>query len=89
MQRQSGARYRWSFRRTLGSAYGIVVAIQNIGLASAPLIVGQIRDKTEHGFFWTFAFFIAINIVGFAANLALYCIDVRKLNGRLDKPVMI
>ena len=73
---------------TVGTAFGMVVSIQNLGLVMAPTIVGIIKDKTReivHGYFWVFAFFIAINLVGLAMNVALYQIDLKENNGRLNK----
>jgi len=72
---------------TVGTAFGITTAIQNIGLVLAPTIVGHIKDATEavdHGYFWTNVFFIAINVVGMMLNLYLYYIDIYHNNRVLD-----
>lgn len=62
--------------------------MQNVGLVTAPTIVGLIKDKTVHivyGYYWTFAFFIVINGVGLAMNITLYYIDINRHGGRLNK----
>lgn len=41
--------------RTVGTAYGICTAVQNIGLVIAPTVVGVIKEKTadkDFGYFW-------------------------------------
>ena len=56
---------------TLGTAFGLATAIQNIGLVLAPTVVGLIKDNTQetnHGYFWTMAFFIGINVIGLILN---------------------
>ena len=73
---------------SVGTAFGIATAIQNIGLVVAPTIIGMIKDQTraiDHGFFWVNAFFISINIVGLFLNMALYHIDINQNGGVLDK----
>ena len=73
---------------TIGTAFGLATAIQNIGLVLAPTVVGLIKDNTAavgHGYFWTMAFFIGINIVGLILNLSLYYIDMNHNDGVLDK----
>lgn len=72
----------------VGTAFGLATSIQNIGLCTAPSIVGFIKDKTrsvDHGFFYMNAFFVAINLVGLILNFNLYYIDIRYNNGVLDK----
>lgn len=74
--------------RTVGTAFGLATSIQNIGLCTAPTIVGFIKDRTRavgHGFFYMNAFFVAINIIGLILNLNLYYIDIKYNNGVLDK----
>ena len=73
---------------TVGTAFGITTAIQNIGLVIAPTIVGEIKDHTrliDHGFFWVNAFFLAINVVGLFLNMSLYYQDIYYHDGILDK----
>ena len=73
---------------TVGTAFGLATAIQNIGLVLAPTLVGFIKDHTRsvgHGYYWVFAFFIAINVIGLCLNMSLYYIDLNNNNGVLDK----
>jgi len=78
---------------TVGTAFGLTTAIQNVGLVVAPTIVGVIKDKTtaaienpSHGdkYHYVFAFFILINLIGLALNLTLYYIDVNQNGSVLD-----
>ena len=73
--------------QTVGTAFGITTAIQNIGLAIAPTIVGLIKDHThrDHGYFWVNAFFILINIIGLSLNGWLYVVDLKYYDGVLNK----
>uniref|UniRef100_A0A7S3CLB5 Lysosomal dipeptide transporter MFSD1 n=1 Tax=Strombidium rassoulzadegani TaxID=1082188 RepID=A0A7S3CLB5_9SPIT len=73
--------------QTVGSAFGICTAIQNIGLVVAPLIVAKIHENTTRnfGYFWVCAFFVAINVVGLLLNLTLYYVDRKYYDGVLDK----
>jgi MFS family permease len=73
---------------TVGTAFGITTAIQNIGLVTAPTLVGMIKDKTkhiDHGYFWVEVFFIALNVLGLIFNVTLYYRDIYFHNGVLDK----
>lgn len=73
--------------QSVGTAFGITTAIQNIGLVIAPTLVGYIKDKTrayDHGFMYMNAFFVLINIIGFLLNASLYYIDVYERNGILE-----
>jgi MFS family permease len=73
---------------TVGTAFGITTAIQNIGLVLAPTIVGEIKDHTrmvDHGFFWVNFFFMCVNVLGFILNASLYYQDIYYHKGVLDK----
>ena len=75
-------------KKSVGSAFGLATAVQNIGLVLAPTLVGHIKDSTSHiGFGYTYVniLFIAINVVGLVLNGALYYIDVTYNDGVLDK----
>ena len=72
----------------MGSAFGLVTAIQNIGLVIAPTLVGYIKDQTkhiDHGYHYVMMFFVASNLVGFVLNMSLYTIDIYHNGGVLDK----
>jgi len=71
----------------VGTAFGLATAIQNIGLCTAPAIVGYIKDKTlahDHGFYYCNLLFVAINLVGLILNLNLWYIDVKYNNSVLQ-----
>jgi MFS family permease len=72
---------------SVGTAFGMATAIQNIGLVIAPTLVGMIKDSTktvDHGYFWVNAFFICVNIVGLILNMTLYHIDITQNGGVLN-----
>ena len=72
---------------SVGTAFGMATAIQNIGLVIAPTLVGMIKDNTKsvgHGYFWVNAFFICVNIIGLILNMTLYHIDITKNGGILN-----
>lgn len=74
--------------RTVGTAYGICTAVQNIGLVVAPTLVGLIKENTKdnmYGYFWVLIFFIGVNVVGFVCNFYLYYIDIKYYDGILNK----
>jgi len=66
----------------LGTAYGVVTAIQNIGLGVTPLVVGVIKDH-----FGTYKYvefmFMCIAIVGFILGIILIIHNAR-INGVLN-----
>lgn len=68
--------------RTVGTAYGICTAIQNIGLAYAPWQVSYIIDSRKNaegkGNFYEGAdwFFIGVNVIGLISGIVLYYIDI-------------
>jgi MFS family permease len=73
---------------TVGTAFGMATAFQNIGLCIAPTFVGWIKDNTkqiDHGYFWVNVFFVFVNIIGLVLNVTLYYIDIKKNGGVLDK----
>ena len=72
----------------VGTAFGLATSIQNIGLCTAPTLVGYIKDSTrevDHGYFFMNAFFVGVNIVGLILNLRLYHIDIAYNGGVLDR----
>ena len=72
---------------TVGTAFGLCMAIQNIGLSFAPSIVAWIKDNTQrmYGYYYVEVFFIIVNIIGLACNITLYFVDIKYNNGILDK----
>lgn len=73
--------------QTVGTAFGICTAIQNIGLVIAPTIVGYLKTHTTRGFgyFYVLLFFIGVNIIGFMCNTYLYYIDIKYFDGVLNR----
>lgn len=74
--------------KTVGTAFGFCMAVQNCGLSIAPTIVNnlQVRFKdTEYGIPAFNGFFIAINLIGLMCNVWLYVIDIKYYSGVLNK----
>lgn len=73
--------------QTVGTAFGICTAIQNIGLVIAPTIVSYLEEHTTRGynFFWILVFFIGVNVIGLICNGYLYYIDLKYYDGILDR----
>lgn len=46
--------------------------------------MGYIKDKTG-GYYWVMAFFVGINLVGLVLNITLYFVDIRQMDGVLNK----
>lgn len=67
----------------LGTAYGLITSVQNMGLASAPLFVGLIKDKTGH-YKWVEVFFACIGSVGVLLGTWLHRVDAKN-GGILNK----
>ncbi len=59
----------------LGTAYGFMQAIQNLGLALITMASGSIVDS--HGYIWLEIFFIFWLAVGLVCTLAMWVIDYR------------
>eukprot|EP01006_Ploeotia_vitrea_P006478 TRINITY_DN13244_c0_g1_i1.p1 TRINITY_DN13244_c0_g1~~TRINITY_DN13244_c0_g1_i1.p1 ORF type:complete len:521 (+),score=265.98 TRINITY_DN13244_c0_g1_i1:51-1565(+) len=83
--------------RFLGTAYGLITAVQNAGLASTPIIVGVIldaggevcktRDDCSHkkaGYEYVEIFFSSIAFVGVCLGVLLNVVDARN-GGVLNK----
>ena len=73
-------------KKTLGTAYGIVTAVQNLNLAISPLIFGAIHDQTVYrgGYFWAVVFVIFQTILGLYCAVAINVVDFKNGN-TLDK----
>jgi MFS family permease len=70
--------------RTVGTAYGLTTAIQNIGLLLAPLLTGWILDNTT-GYTVTMLVLAGFAAIGFFFNIFLYLDDIKNRGGILDK----
>lgn len=62
--------------KTVGTAFGLVTAIQNLGLAVAPMIVGGIHDS-QGGYSGVSTFFIIVGCIGIISALFLNLVDKR------------
>ena len=75
-------------KNKLGTAYGIITALQNIGLAVFPLIVGAIvgDGQTHSPADWTRVetFFFFVTVAGAAIGLAILILD-QQTGRRLNK----
>eukprot|EP00095_Tigriopus_kingsejongensis_P003743 maker-scaffold1209_size55568-snap-gene-0.11 protein:Tk03743 transcript:maker-scaffold1209_size55568-snap-gene-0.11-mRNA-1 annotation:"hypothetical protein AaeL_AAEL006002" len=56
-----------------GTAFGLMQAIQNLGLATITLLAGWIED--EFGYFWLEMFFIVCLSLGMIATIVLWLVD--------------
>jgi MFS family permease len=70
--------------RTVGTAYGLTTAVQNIGLLLAPLLTGWIQDNTT-GYTVTMLVLAGFAAIGFFCNIILYLDDINNRGGVLDK----
>jgi len=70
----------------VGTAYGIVMSMQNIGLFLFPLIAGEIKDGTG-GYKWVEIFFAGLAGLGTVISVFLLISDGQS-GGRLNQPSM-
>ncbi len=63
--------------KTLGTAFGILTVVQNIGSTVAPYAVGYLNDNTvaQQGYFWSEIFFIGVSILTFLCDIVLWYYD--------------
>jgi len=74
--------------RVIGSAYGIITALQNLMLATIPLLTGYIHDNTEnfhHGYFWTEITLAGLVVIGLFITTWMLFVD-KKTGNRLERP---
>jgi nitrate/nitrite transporter NarK len=74
-------------KENLGLAYGIATSVQNTGLFSFPLIVGDIRDRFGN-YNVVEIFFASIALAGIVVGLVLNYVDHTKSNDVLNKSCM-
>ena len=69
--------------KTVGTAFGVSTAIQNMGLGTVPILIGVIQDNTslEDGYFWVTFLFICMGIIGIITGICLLLIDFK--NGEI------
>lgn len=71
-------------KRYIGTAYGVMTQIQNIGLFVFPILNGWLREATE-GYAASMVMFAGLGAVGFVFALLLWGAD-RRAGGLLGKP---
>ncbi len=69
--------------RVVGTAFGLMTAIQNLGLGAYPLANGALRDAT-HGYTASQIMFAALGLCGLVFSLLLLRAD-RREGGRLER----
>jgi cyanate permease len=69
--------------KTVGTAFGLMTMVQNLGLATFPWIVGALRDATQ-SYTEGMLVFASLGIVGFAFGLLLKRADAQA-GGILEK----
>jgi len=70
--------------KRVGTAYGLMTMIQNIGLALFPYLNGKLRDVT-HDYTASMLMFASLGVVGLVFALLLRIADARE-GGRLERP---
>ena len=72
--------------KQIGTAYGLVTSVQNIGLTISPIIAGwMLSTKKDGGYFWYFIYFELLAIIGICFNLLLYVDDIKNRGGILNR----
>ena len=78
--------------RQIGTAYGLMYSIQNLGLWGVPLLAGIILDKTNPGIPWTLNYtptmlmFIVLSFLGVVFAIMLKRVDKKRGYG-VDLPM--
>jgi len=67
----------------VGTAYGVMTAVQNVGLLAFPYFNGLLRDKT-HGYTASQVMFACLGFAGLIFALLLRAADTRE-GGRLER----
>lgn len=73
---------------TIGTAFGVCLSLQNIGLFIAPTAIGFIQEGTidnNHGYFWPQICFVMVNVIGLILAVWLTIIDLKYHDGILYK----
>lgn len=81
--------------KKLGTAYGVMASIQNLGLWGFPILAGYLLDYTNQGvkpdsgqldYTWTILMFAALGVIGLAFAFLLKNTDGKEVNYGLEKP---
>jgi MFS family permease len=68
----------------VGTAFGLMTAVQNIGLLAFPYLNGTLRDLT-HGYRWSQTMFAGLGVLGLVFALLLLAAD-RRAGHVLERP---
>ena len=71
-------------KERVGTAFGLMTAIQNIGLLVFPYLNGKLRDETS-GYGWSQTMFAGLGVAGLAFALMLLAVD-RRSGHVLERP---
>jgi MFS family permease len=71
-------------KERVGTAFGVMTAIQNVGLLAFPYFNGTLRDAT-HGYAWSQTMFAGLGFAGLVFALLLLAAD-RKAGHVLERP---
>jgi MFS family permease len=71
-------------KERVGTAFGVMTAIQNIGLLAFPYLNGTLRDVT-HSYGWSQTMFAGLGVLGLVFSLLLLAAD-RKAGHVLERP---
>lgn len=74
--------------RRLGTAFGLMTMIQNVGMTIFPFLAGKIRDLSGGDFTNTMIMFASLGVVGFVFSLLLKHADRREKAG-IELPTKI
>lgn len=81
--------------KKLGTAYGVMASIQNLGLWGFPILAGYLLDATNQGvkpdsgqldYTWTILMFAVLGLMGLAFAFLLKNTDGKEVNYGLEKP---
>jgi len=71
-------------KERVGTAFGLMTAIQNVGLLAFPYLNGKLRDVT-HSYGWSQTMFAGLGVLGLVFALLLLAAD-RKAGSVLERP---
>lgn len=74
-------------KKAVGTAFGLITWVQNLGLAAFPWIIGRLRDVTET-YTTGMVVFASLGLLGFVFGLLLKRADA-KAGGGLERPELV
>lgn len=71
----------------VGTAFGLIFSVQNAGLTVAPIAVASTIQESQkyNGYVHEQMLLTGLALVTFMINVWLYCDDIKKRDGKLDK----